>query len=106
LDGQDIAMIDRSQAIRIAEVYVGGLSPNLTPGDILVVNDQNTLEKPYGWIFFHTSKRWLETGDITFAVAGNAPFLVTRDTGELHVFGTARPVDWYIDEYERGAKAP
>ncbi len=79
------------------------MSPNLPPGDGLVINHTHTMEKPYGWIFFYTSRGWLETGDLKFAVAGNAPFLVTRDTGELHVFGTARPVDWYIDEYERGA---
>jgi len=47
----------------------------------LVIVHEKTIEKPYGWIFSYTSKRWRETGEIRFAVAGNAPFLVARDTG-------------------------
>jgi hypothetical protein len=60
-----------------------------------------TIEKPYGWIFFYTSKQWRETGELRFAVAGNAPFLVLRSTGQIKVFGTARSVDWYIEQYEQ-----
>jgi hypothetical protein len=95
-------MIDWPQASSIAEEYVAGASRDLHHGDRFVIMHEHTIEKPYGWIFFYTSKGWLETGEIKFAVAGNSPLLVTRDTGELQVFGTAQPTDWYIEQYERG----
>jgi hypothetical protein len=66
-----------------------------------MIFDEHTIEKPYGWIFFYTSRLWFETGDIRYAVAGNAPFLVDRETGAIHVFGTARRTEAYIAQYER-----
>jgi hypothetical protein len=67
----------------------------------LVVIDESTLERDWGWVFFYTSERYLKTGDISDAVAGNAPYIVNRHTGEVRVTGTAQPIEHYIDEYER-----
>ena len=93
--------IDRSEARAIATRYVESFDVHLADGDVLVLLDDPTIEKPYGWIFFYSSKGWLETGDIKYAIAGNAPFLVKRDTGEIRVFGTARPIEWHVEQYER-----
>jgi hypothetical protein len=56
----------------------------------------------WGWVFFYTSERYLKTGDFRYAVAGNAPYIVNRHTGEVRVTGTAYSIEHYIDEYERG----
>ena len=40
------------------------------------------------------------TGEAKYAVAGNAPLIVNRNTGEVLPTGTARPVEQYIAEYE------
>lgn len=58
-------------------------------------------EFAFGWVFFYTSKRFLESEDISDALAGNAPFVVQRETGNVHVFGTAHSFDHYLDEYVR-----
>ena len=63
--------------------------------------DEATIERPWGWVFFHTSKLWRETGEIRYAVAGNAPLIVEREGGKILATGTAHAVEHYIANYER-----
>lgn len=70
------------------------------PTDVVVV-DEHTIEKDWGWVFFYTSERYLKTREIRYAVAGNAPFIVNRHTAEVRATGTALPIEHYIEEYER-----
>ena len=67
----------------------------------LVIVDESTIEKEWGWIFFYNSERYLTTGEISHALAGNAPYIVNRHTGEMRSTGTAYPIEHYIAEYER-----
>jgi hypothetical protein len=59
-----------------------------------------TIAKPYGWIFFYQSKEFLDGGTISTALAGNAPIIVDRNTLELRLTGTARPLEEYLAKYE------
>ena len=59
-----------------------------------------TVEKPYGWIFFYTSKEWLETGGRTGLIAGNGPVVVEREDGSLHPLTTAFDPETAIRQYE------
>jgi hypothetical protein len=70
-------------------------------GDELEVLDDLTIEKDYGWIFFFDSRQHVETGDDAYLIAGNGPILVQKADGTVREFGTARPLDYYIAEYER-----
>lgn len=70
------------------------------PGDELVIVDENTIEKDYGWVFFYTSRRYVETGDISEMVVGNGPIVVEKADGSITRLGTARPVEHYLREYE------
>jgi hypothetical protein len=47
----------------------------------LVLLDESTMERDFGWVFFYDSKSHAETGEIGYAVAGNAPIVVTRAEG-------------------------
>ncbi|MEM6483625.1 MAG: YrhB domain-containing protein [Pseudomonadota bacterium] len=67
--------------------------------DVNIVDDA-TVEKNWGWVFFYQSKKFLETGDASLALAGNAPFIVNRQTGDIVATGTAWPVEKYIEDYE------
>ena len=51
-------------------------------------------------MFFYTSKKWLKTNELCYAVAGNAPFIVLRSSGEVIVTGTAHGTDYYINKFE------
>lgn len=81
--------------------YVQALGLDLEEGDALVVLDASTIERSWGWVFFYTSKLWLETREVRYVLAGNAPILIERESGTMHVLGTARPIEAYIASYER-----
>jgi hypothetical protein len=49
-------------------------------------------------------REYLETGETSALLAGNAPFIVDKDTGEIHVFGTAHPLKEYLQNYEEQKK--
>ncbi|GAB4043106.1 YrhB domain-containing protein [Spirosoma litoris] len=57
-------------------------------------------EESFGWIFFYDSKEFLETGDFSKAVVGNAPVIIDRATGELTETGTAHSIEYYIEQYK------
>jgi hypothetical protein len=67
----------------------------------LVVIDSLTREEDFGWLFFFNTREFMETGDMSAALGGNAPLFVERETGELHVTGTAHPVEYYLDIFRR-----
>jgi hypothetical protein len=60
-----------------------------------------TIAKPYGWVFFYQSREFLDNGAQSAMLVGNAPIVVNRHTFELRVTGTARPLEHYLDEYEK-----
>lgn len=84
-------MITYSRALSQAAEY-------LRQSDILV---QISLEGEFqeGWYFCYQSKEFLDTGDLSAQLAGNGPFLIDRDSGELVVLGTDRPLEEYLKEY-------
>lgn len=95
-------MLDLRTAQKLVEEEI---NRSYTPGDRLVVLEEETIEKEYGWIFFYTSRRFNETGDPNYLVAGNAPIVVNRRTGKLTWLGTAEPFEKYLRQYEESLTA-
>jgi hypothetical protein len=52
-----------------------------------------------GWVFCYDSVRHQQTKASSDSIVGNAPLLVDRVDGTVHVTGTARPTEDYIAEY-------
>lgn len=79
---------------RAAEYIREGVSSpwGVTP----VIIDEQTREIDIGWVFFYDSKEYLETGDFSNRLAGNAPLVVSKRDGYLYVTGTASPVEEYL----------
>ncbi len=96
-------MLSRNEARALVVAELTRPTSYRYPGDPTdwAILDEATIEREWGWVFFYTSERYLRTGDILFAVGGNAPYIVNRHTGEVRVAGTAMPIEHYIDEYER-----
>lgn len=69
-------------------------------GEARIVREA-TIAKPYGWIFFYQSKDFLDTGNPSAQLVGNAPIVVDGHTSELRVTGTAMPLEHYLAEYEK-----
>src|SRR5262245_34957990 len=93
-------MIDRATAQRIAEATIASMSYDVA-GDRLVLVEEATIEKSYGWVFFYDSRKYLEAGDTSVQLAGNAPLLVHRHDGSIDLLGTARPIEEYLAAYEK-----
>ncbi len=74
------------------------------PDDPYGLDEGATIEKPWGWVFFYNSQRYLETQDTQHHLFGNAPFIVNRVTGEILETGTAEEIEFYIAEYEASLK--
>ncbi len=94
-------MITKDQAAKLVENEVCKTAECLPEDDEIVLIPEATIEKSWGWVFFYTSKKWLETQDISYALVGNAPFIVERSSGKLIQIGTAHGIEYYIENYER-----
>ena len=102
------AEVDRATARALAEAHIRRPNPYPRPGsplpEELAIRDELTEEHSCGWVFFYDWRPDLpQRRDPHQALAGNAPILVTR-TGEVHVTGTAHPVEWYLANFERTGK--
>jgi len=92
-------MIDKASARKL--VSDGLRMTNERDGLDLVIVDHQTIEDDFGWVFFYSSKKYLETGDFHDAVARNAPIIVDRRDGSIHSTGTAEPIEIYIERYKK-----
>jgi hypothetical protein len=97
-------MIDRDTAQRIAAEEIARMKP--PEGDQITLDDAATIERPFGWVFFYTSRRYEQTKEVSNMLFGNAPFIVDRRDGSVHYTGTGRPVERYIAEYESKRDSP
>jgi hypothetical protein len=96
LRAKNIAVtITKAEAEQIARKYVKTLGQTM---ELVLLVDQ-TIERSFGWIFFYDSKRYIETGDIRHALAGNAPVIVTKADGQIHETGTAYPLEHYLKAF-------
>jgi hypothetical protein len=92
-------MVNREEAHRLMSAWL--IVQSIRANIELDLADQDTIETEFGWVFFYESKRFKETGDFGDSLAGNAPVIVDRAIGSLHVTGTAHPTAEYIEEFRR-----
>ena len=93
--------IDYEKARKMALDFVN--SSYTEADDELLIVDEHTIEKEYGWYFFYNTRSFLDSGDHRYRLAGNGPVLVTKRFGKIVQFGTAHPVEHYIQLYESGS---
>jgi len=80
--------------------YGSGLPDYENPNIELVILEDLTQEHDFGWVFFYNSKKYIESGDFRDALAGNAPLIVDRKSGQIHITGIARDIDFYIKNFK------
>jgi hypothetical protein len=61
-------------------------------------------EHDFGWVYFYDSSKHVNTGDMGFALVGNAPLIVDRNDGKLYVTGSAHPIEHYLELHRRGIR--
>lgn len=89
-------MLTFEAAQAMAREYVAQFSD-----DDLVVLYEPIVERDFGWVFGYQCKQFFQSKEISVALAGNAPLLINKHKGTLFVLGTAYPLDFYIQNYER-----
>jgi hypothetical protein len=72
-------------------------SAHRLPDGVVFVDDQ-TVTMATGWVFFYQSETFARTGDLLHAYVGSGGILVTK-TGAVHELGSARPLEWYLDNF-------
>jgi Immunity protein 35 len=92
------SMLRKSEAL---ELVSKNLEEKSSEAVQFVVQEESTIEKPWGWIFFYQSKKYLETGIFTHRLAGNGPVFVNKETGEMHFFGGVPSLDVILADYEK-----
>ena len=91
-------MTTRTAARALVDAFI--TNDDLPEGDVAIVLDDETIEKPWGWVFFYNSRRFVETGDVLSCLGGNAPLIVERTSGRLLETGTAQDIGFYLSNYE------
>lgn len=92
-------MISREGARRIAAARLEALAEN-TDSEFVILDDQ-TIERPFGWVFFYDSAAHLKSGRFRDTLLDNGPMIVDRRDGSLRIAGTAYSAEWYIENYEK-----
>jgi hypothetical protein len=90
-------MITKEQATDIANGYISEKSKRSK--HILLLMPERTIEFELGWVFFYQTKDYIETGDPLKRLIGNAPIIINKQTGAIHVTGTAHHINTYIIRY-------
>jgi Immunity protein 35 len=67
----------------------------------VVVLDEHTVKRGWGWAFCYQPKRFVETRDWRNGLIENAPYLVNRANGEFGPSGTSQTVSKLIEKYEQ-----
>ena len=86
------------EALNLVEEYL--LKNWVLEEDSAVILEDKTIEQDFGWVFFYESKNYIETGDYADMLMGNAPIIVNKSSGDIHITGTAEPIEVYIDRYK------
>jgi len=89
--------VDRDGALAIARKEVEKLS---THHDFVILEDR-TVERPFGWVFFYATKKYVATRNPDELVPGTAPLVVHRLDGSIAHLATSVPPARAIDIYEQ-----
>jgi len=86
-------LIDAGRARELVEERIAGFGKHPHDRWTPVITRVEGFER--GWIVYYGA------AEPDAMLAGNAPFIVDSQTGEVHATGTARPIEEYIANYLR-----
>jgi len=68
--------------------------------DNMMLWEEKTIEKPYGWFFVFAPEKYIETGEMRYQVPGS-PFIFVGKNGETEGFPSSATRSFFVDEYDR-----
>jgi immunity protein 35 of polymorphic toxin system len=91
--------INLSKATELANRKLGILKKAI--GEDLIIIENATIEKDCYWVFFYNTRSYLESENLSFALAGNSPFIIDKIHGDIYETGTAYEIEFYLNEFEK-----
>lgn len=64
------------------------------------------MQKDFGWIFLFNTREYVETGNNSSRLAGNAPLIFDKLDGVIYITGTSDTLESYVEQYRHGIKTP
>jgi len=89
--------VNREQATKIAREIIQQLDPRHD----FVIEEDKTLERNFGWVFFYSPRQYILTHDRNYLVPGNGPLVVYRATGKQEFLSTSLPPEKAIEVLEK-----
>lgn len=86
-------MLKLDHAQRIADVFLEALSES---GSKQLMFAREPVEFANGWLFVYNDQRYIETGDISYALGGNGPIAVFA-AGRVEILGTSKSVKTLVE---------
>ena len=93
-------MISKDNAKHLADEYLIEAHHLDDPNNPIIINDTLTLERPYGWIFFYNSQKYIMTKNPLYAIFGNCPIVIEKETGMMSFLGTALNLSEELEIFE------
>ena len=97
---EDRKIADLRKDLASSERNVLGLGPTDRIADYVIL-EKETIEDDFGWVFFYTTKDYLDSGDFLDLPVGGGPIIISRNDGSLHETGSAYPVEFYIENFKK-----
>jgi hypothetical protein len=91
--------MEYEEARSVVETILDQLGADVPGG--LAIDDRYTMTRPYGWVFFFNSRKFMQTEHESDAIAGNGPILIMAKSGQVHHFGTSAPFRQQLEEFEQ-----
>ena len=88
--------VDYEEALQIARRALKESDPE----DRMVLQEEKTEERSFGWVFAYTTRRYLETGDFNDTVPGVGPLIVFRHDGSVEFLPTSLPPERLLQDVE------
>ncbi|HAS39845.1 MAG TPA: hypothetical protein DCS93_05170 [Microscillaceae bacterium] len=97
-------MITINKALALAENKLKELA--LQSSIKLAIMSEETIAFEEGWMFFYQSEAFIKTGNEDEMVGGNAPIIIDKYNESVHITGTSRDEDFYIEKYRQYRETP
>ena len=94
-------MITYDQAWNIAQNYIKPREEALRkvePDDNFVLG--KSVEFDEGWLFYFTSRKYLETRDLQYRPIGSGPLIVGKERGDVYQGGSGYTEEQWIDQFK------
>ena len=92
-------MLTQKEAQAVAHQAINSPNPSWPDRPEMVITSCES--RSQGWLFYYQSEKYLRSGAISDALAGNGPVLVSRHDGAYVHVGTAAPIAEAIAQAEQ-----